>query len=273
MAVGENRPINRGGRGGLRIAAAWRADITEPHLPFSAAAAADGGRGQALEGAGARCRRAHHQAGRTPHIPRASARHSRHAVARFPRSGLPASDDVSRPGDHVGAPVVKHRPLPAAVLGAGCTVIASWLLGLHWNASASMPTGLYRTAALTARPVRGVTVLFCLAGGAAAGGLPRGYLEAGTGPGGSPPLLKPIAAVPWDYVVIDQNGVVVNGQPIPNSAPLAVDPSGRVLRVAVPPGSYVVRQDSVWVVSGHDPRSYDSRYWGPLPVNAIIGRA
>ena len=73
-------------------------------------------------------------------------------------------------------------------------------------------------------------------------------------------------------MVFDQNGVVVNGQPIPNSAPLAVDPSGRVLR-AVPPGSYVVRQDSVWVVSGHDPRSYDSRYWGPLPVNAITGRA
>jgi type IV secretory pathway protease TraF len=45
-----------------------------------------------------------------------------------------------------------------------------------------------------------------------------------------------------------------------------------VLR-AVPPGNYVVRQDSVWVVSGHDPRSYDSRYWGPLPVNAITGRA
>ena len=96
----------------------------------------------------------------------------------------------------------------------------------------------------------------------------------GTCPGGSAPLVKPIAAVPGDDVVIDQNGVVVNGQPIPNSAPLADDrgASGRVLR-AVPPGSYVVMQDSVWVVSGHDPRSYDSRYWGPLPVNAITGRA
>ena len=167
---------------------------------------------------------------------------------------------------------MKHRLFTAAVLSAGCTVIASWLLGLHWNASASMPTGLYRTAALTARPVRGDIVLFCLAGDAAVVGLQRGYLEAGTCPGGSAPLLKPIAAVPWDYVVIDQNGVVVNGQPIPNSAPLADDPSGRVLR-AVPPGSYVVMQDSVWVVSGHDPRSYDSRYWGPLPVNAITGRA
>ena len=88
----------------------------------------------------------------------------------------------------------------------------------------------------------------------------------------SAPLVKPIAAVPGDAVVFDQNGVVVNGQPIPNSAPLADDPSGLMLR-AVPPGSYVVMQDSVWVVSGHDPRSYDSRYWGPLPVNAITGRA
>ena len=167
---------------------------------------------------------------------------------------------------------MKHRLFTAAVLSAGCTVIASWLLGLHWNASASMPTGLYRTTALAAPPVRGDTVLFCLAGDAAVVGLQRGYLEAGTCPGGSAPLVKPIAAVPGDVVVFDQNGVVVNGQPIPNSAPLAVDPSGRVLR-AVPPGSYVVMQDSVWVVSGHDPRSYDSRYWGPLPVNAITGRA
>ena len=168
---------------------------------------------------------------------------------------------------------MKHRLFTAAVLSAGCTVIAAWLLGLHWNASASMPTGLYRTTALAAPPVRGDTVLFCLAGDAAVVGLQRGYLEAGACPGGSAPLVKPIAAVPGDAVVIDQQGVVVNGQSIPNSAPRAVDPSGRELSVAVPPGSYVVRQDSVWVVSGHDPRSYDSRYWGPLPVNAITGRA
>jgi type IV secretory pathway protease TraF len=38
-------------------------------------------------------------------------------------------------------------------------------------------------------------------------------------------------------------------------------------------GGYSVPAGEVWLLSGHDPRSFDSRYFGAVPVTNIQGVA
>jgi type IV secretory pathway protease TraF len=47
-----------------------------------------------------------------------------------------------------------------------------------------------------------------------------------------------------------------------------VDRRGRVLP-QIPLGSYVVRPGTVWVVSSYSPLSFDSRYFGAIPLGNI----
>ncbi len=42
---------------------------------------------------------------------------------------------------------------------------------------------------------------------------------------------------------------------------------------AIAPGVYRVAAHQVWVIASHDPRSYDSRYIGPIPTASITGSA
>ena len=39
------------------------------------------------------------------------------------------------------------------------------------------------------------------------------------------------------------------------------------------PGEYHVLPGSVWVGSQHSPLSFDSRYFGPVPSQGVLGRA
>ena len=98
------------------------------------------------------------------------------------------------------------------------------------------------------------------------------YIAAGACPGGLEPLLKPVAAIAGDFVTVTPLAVAVNGQPVAETAPLAQDQAGRSL-YPVPPGSYRVTSGEVWVLSSHDPRSFDSRYFGPLPAEGVQGEA
>jgi conjugative transfer signal peptidase TraF len=165
------------------------------------------------------------------------------------------------------------RPIAlAACLCTGAVVTAGWACGVCWNATASMPKGLWRTVPLQGPLHAGDIVTFCPAEAVAELGLRRGYLDGGHCPGGVAPLLKPVAAVPGDEVVIDARGISVNGRLILRSRPLQTDPAGRPL-TAIAQGAYRVDPSSVWIVSGHDERSYDSRYWGPLQITTILARA
>ena len=49
----------------------------------------------------------------------------------------------------------------------------------------------------------------------------RGYIPAGSCPGGSEPLVKPIAAMAGDVVAVSAAGVAVNGQAVQDTAQLA----------------------------------------------------
>jgi type IV secretory pathway protease TraF len=66
--------------------------------------------------------------------------------------------------------------------------------------------------------------------------------------------------------------IAVNGEPIADSAPLYSDSAGCPLQ-SVSVGVYHVPAGAVWLLSGHDPRSFDSRYFGAVPAVSIQGVA
>ncbi len=160
----------------------------------------------------------------------------------------------------------------AGALLAGALGTAQ-IVGLRVNDTASMPRGLWRVRAANAPLRRGEVVAVCLPNTAPIReAAMRGYIPAGNCPGGYQPLVKRVAAVAGDLVTVTPHGVAVDGQPVENTAQLPQDSAGRPLR-PIPAGAYPVTPGQVWLLSGHDPRSFDSRYFGPVPAVNVQGVA
>jgi len=141
--------------------------------------------------------------------------------------------------------------------------------GLRLNLTGSIPIGLYR---VSSEPVaRGAIVLACLPAEVASFALSRGYVPHGRCPGGTAPIGKVVLALGGDVVQVTATGLWVNGQAVRGTTPLAVDGAGRSLR-RFPNGAYRVRADEVWLYSPYSARSFDSRYFGPLPRSCILSR-
>jgi conjugative transfer signal peptidase TraF len=158
--------------------------------------------------------------------------------------------------------------LGSALLG---TLLASYVAGLRFNTTASMPIGIWWTRAAPFTGIgRGTVVTYCLPPERAKVriAVQRGYLGKGICPGGIEPLLKPVVALPGDVVTVTAEGVAVNGVAIPGSAPLDHDTAERPLH-RMSPGRYPVGAGETWLLSSHDPRSWDSRYLGPLPLAGV----
>jgi conjugative transfer signal peptidase TraF len=158
--------------------------------------------------------------------------------------------------------------ITGAVAGAFAIVAGCHSAGLWINTTDSMPMGLWRQAAdQAARP--GDVVLLCLPPTPATElGQARGYIAPGPCPTGQEILLKPIAAGAGEVVTVSPSGVSVDGRPIANSAQLTRDSQGRHLP-AYPAGTYRVPAGEIWLVSPHNPRSFDSRYFGPIPASLV----
>jgi conjugative transfer signal peptidase TraF len=132
----------------------------------------------------------------------------------------------------------------------------------------SCPVGIYR---LTHRPIaRGELVEACLPDAIASYGLIRGYLAPGGCPNGSEPVIKVIGAMAGDRVDLSPESIRVNGVALPQSATRIRDSRGRQVRT-VTRGSYETIANEVWLFGLHDARSWDSRYFGPVPTEAILG--
>jgi conjugative transfer signal peptidase TraF len=145
--------------------------------------------------------------------------------------------------------------------------------GLRLNTTPSMPVGLWRMVPSPSQLRRGEVVVVCLPDTALLRmGRERGYISPGYCPSGSEPLVKPIAATAGDIVAISPTGVMVNGRAVQDTAQLSRDSGGRPLK-SVPAGTYPVAPGEVWLLSGHDPRSFDSRYFGPVPAANVQGSA
>jgi conjugative transfer signal peptidase TraF len=161
------------------------------------------------------------------------------------------------------------------IAGIGFAVVASFSAvaiahagGLWINTTGSMPMGIWQqTEPHAARP--GDVVLLCLPDTPVTRlGQARGYIAPGPCPTGQEILLKPIAAGPGDLVAVSPSGISVNGREIANSAQLAHDSKARVLP-DYPTGQYRVPSGEIWLVSPHNPRSFDSRYFGPVPASLV----
>ena len=162
------------------------------------------------------------------------------------------------------------RRVAAKRVGAFCVVLLLGLfqvsasLGLRINTSPSLPVGLYVTTVET----RSELVEFCPPEPYARLAIIRGYRDAGNCPDGAAPLLKPVVAKTGDVVEVSQQGLIVNGHRLPNTVAASADTKGRSLN-SWPFGRYQVRPETVWVASSYHPRSFDSRYFGPIPTSAI----
>lgn len=136
-------------------------------------------------------------------------------------------------------------------------------LGIRWNASPSLPIGIYIESAEGSALVE-----FCPAEPVGSFAAARGYRDAGSCPDGATPLMKPVVARFGDTVEFSEGGVAVNRRLLPNTAPQNADTQGRPLK-HFPFGRYVVERGTVWVASTYNPRSFDSRYFGPIPESLI----
>jgi conjugative transfer signal peptidase TraF len=133
---------------------------------------------------------------------------------------------------------------------------------LIWNASESVPIGLYRvqpdgmlfvTTLVVAIPPEPLATL--LADG--------GYLPHGV------PLLKRILALAGQSVC--RNKLLISVDGIEIGAARERDRRGRALPVWQ--GCRVIADGEVFLMNWDEPASLDSRYFGPIPASAIIGRA
>jgi conjugative transfer signal peptidase TraF len=132
----------------------------------------------------------------------------------------------------------------------------------------SCPIGIYR---LVNKPLaRGELVEACLPSKIASYGMARGYLNSGDCPNGAEPVIKVVGAMAGDHVDLSLENIRVNGTTLPQSATRLHDSRGREVRT-LRPGAYETEADQVWLFGFHDPRSWDSRYFGPVPVNAVLG--
>jgi conjugative transfer signal peptidase TraF len=162
---------------------------------------------------------------------------------------------------------------------AAWTIAAAALLWTaRLNRSPSLPRGLYLQiphAWQASPPARGDLVLACAPPPAAELARRRGYL--GDGPcaagtaGGAQPLGKLVLAVGGDDIALDEAGLSVNGRPVAGSRPLARDTLGRSI-AHQPFGHRRLGPGQLWLFAPYHPRSYDSRYFGPVAAAAVRGR-
>lgn len=84
-------------------------------------------------------------------------------------------------------------------------------------------------------------------------------------------LIKYVRGLPGDRVEVDASDrVLVNGDVLADGLPLAKEKLARAPESFR--GAGVLKADEVWVM-GTAYRSFDSRYWGPVSRDRIVGRA
>ena len=131
---------------------------------------------------------------------------------------------------------------------------------LYWNATASVPVGLYwRTDAAYAR---GDLVVARPPAAAREIADARGYLPKKI------PLLKRIAATTGDEICASGTTISVNGEALAER--LVADSQGR----AMPEWTGCHRLgDEVFLLLPDVPSSFDGRYFGAIPRTSVIGKA
>ncbi|SFA69695.1 conjugative transfer signal peptidase TraF [Poseidonocella pacifica] len=133
---------------------------------------------------------------------------------------------------------------------------------LIWNASASVPVGLYVVRASNP-PSLGNLVAVRLPKDLSSGMVERGYVSADT------LLLKRIAAVSGMTVCRDGLDIAIGGTVVAQA--VSADQQGRPLPSWT--GCLTLASDEVFLLLAGVADSLDGRYFGPLSADTILGRA
>lgn len=162
------------------------------------------------------------------------------------------------------------RAIGFFALGTVALTLSAHVAGIRPNISESAPIGLWIKREITGSLHRGMMIGICPPPTVP---LVQLFSANGTLPYGEcpetnvAPLLKPIRALPGDIVRISRGSAAwVNGSPLPNTAAAESLP-------AWPDGEYVVKPGEVWIFSSHSPKSFDSRYFGPVKITDIQSSA
>ncbi|KZD07356.1 S26 family signal peptidase [Oceanibaculum pacificum] len=160
----------------------------------------------------------------------------------------------------------RRRPcVPFALAGLGLAALGFAALAepaprLVWNASASVPVGLYWVS--RAAPVRGDLVLATLPPDARRLAADRGYLPAGV------PLVKRLVAIADDVICAVGDAVFINGTYVATRRNR--DSLGRELPRWT--GCRTLAADELFLLMAGVSGSFDGRYFGPVRGAMIIGR-
>jgi conjugative transfer signal peptidase TraF len=162
----------------------------------------------------------------------------------------------------------------AALAVSGCAfaaMLASVNLGLVFNDTHSAPFGLYIEIAAPVKPRQNPApyIFFCPdVRWPSLKNEPNYRSSSHTCPDGFSPLIKPVIAWPGDTVETSLRGITVNGVLLAHTVPLDHDSQGRTVH-PFPYGIYHVQSGQLWAVSSFSPRSFDSRYFGPIPMRSV----
>lgn len=143
----------------------------------------------------------------------------------------------------------------------GLAALADPAPRLVWNASASAPRGFYLISPI-AVVTRGDLVLVALPDAPRRFAAARGYLPDGV------PILKRIAATTDTEICADEHALSVAGHAVPR---LPEDRTGRPLPHWT--GCRALDSDEVFLLMADVPDSFDSRYFGPVTTDRILGKA
>jgi conjugative transfer signal peptidase TraF len=132
---------------------------------------------------------------------------------------------------------------------------------LIYNASASARIGFYRVLP-AAPPRRGDLVLVHPPEAARRLATDRGYLPAGV------PLVKRVAALSGDTVCAAMQAISINGAAV--ATRLSADAAARPLPAWS--GCHLLGPGELFLLMADVPDSFDSRYFGPVSIGAVVGR-
>ncbi|WP_234190172.1 S26 family signal peptidase [Shinella sp. NM-101] len=159
---------------------------------------------------------------------------------------------------------MSRRAILAAMTGAIATIVATTVFSvparLVWNASASVPIGLY-TLDPSRAPALGDLVAVLPDQSLAQFLVRRGYIGAGV------PLIKHVAALPGQRVCRDGLSVSVDGVPLGDA--LERDRFGRPLPAWR--GCIAIAAGQIFLMNPAVRDSLDGRYFGPIPARFIFG--
>jgi len=180
--------------------------------------------------------------------------------------------------DGIGSPVrLRFDRRRFAWTGAFAAVVLGLFtlvsrLPFAFNFTESLPVGLYRLTPLAGRLAQGTTIEVCPPAAVAALGRSRAYLLPGEAcPARTATILKIVAAVAGDTVDVRDDGILVDGRALANSAPRVRDSVGRPLP-RLSRGRRILAPGQIWLWTPN-PVSFDSRYYGSVPARSAVVRA